>query len=759
MSALDALVSRPYLPEFPAGDTLARIRMATQTRPVPPESSAESPGFQPFVPASQSPAELTLRALILGAILGIVFAASSVYLALKIGLTVSASIPIAVLSVAFFRTLGRSTILENNIVQTTGSAGESIAAGVVFTLPAILLMGYDLSVGKVAVIAVVGGLLGILMMIPLRRALIVKEHGRLTYPEGTACAEVLVAGEKGGLQARLLFQAFGLAFAYKFLMSGLKAWKEYPGWVSSSYNGASISAEVSPELLGVGYIIGPRIAGYLFSGGCLAYLVLIPAIKLFGSGLTKPIFAETKLIADMSPNEVRANFVFYIGAGAVATAGIIALIRALPTIVSAFRSGFQDLRGSIGERAARLRTDLDLPVWVTVAGAVALALFLTVLPQLAVNLLGAVLIILFGFFFVVVSSRITGEIGSSANPISGMTIAALIGTAAIFLLIGWTGVDHRVGAISIAAVIAVAAGNAGATSQDLKTGFLVGATPRRQQLAIMVGAVTSALVIGWTLTLLNQTYTTILPERHPGVALQASPPEAVGRSVTALGERMRHDGREWEVVRVNLPVEGVQPGKYLIDPATREVAYLVDPGIGGRVREIDGRPITKLDSPKATIMALVTDGILTRKLPWGLVLIGVFLTLAIELMGLQSLPIAVGVYLPISTSSAMFAGGAVRWLMERNARGAERSIAEVESGPGVLFASGLIAGGALAGIAVAGIAAALVRQADAAQVPAADYLAHAAGLEAALGTAAQQDLVALAAFAAMAAVLYRVARR
>jgi putative OPT family oligopeptide transporter len=732
--------------------------MATQTRPVAPDSGAETPGFRPFVPPSQAPAELTPRALVLGAVLGIVFAASSVYLALKIGLTVSASIPIAVLSVAFFRTLGRSTILENNIVQTTGSAGESIAAGIVFTLPAILLMGYDLSVGKVAVIAVAGGVMGILMMIPLRRALIVKEHGQLTYPEGTACAEVLIAGEKGGVQARRLFQAFGLAFVYKFLMSGLKAWKEYPGWVSTSYKGASISAEVSPELLGVGYIIGPRISGYLFAGGCLAYLVLIPAIKLFGSGLSSPIFAETKLIGEMSPSEVRANFVFYIGAGAVAAAGIVALIRAVPTIVSAFRSGFQDLRRSVGERAARLRTDQDLPVWVTVVGAIALALALTLLPQLSVNLLGAVLIVLFGFFFVVVSSRITGEIGSSANPISGMTIAALIGTTAIFLVIGWTGVDHRVGAISIAAVIAVAAGNAGATSQDLKTGFLVGATPRRQQLAIMVGAVTSALAIGWTLTLLNQTYTTILPERHPGVTLEASAPGATDRSVTTLGERMQHDGREWEVVRVNVPVEGVQPGKYLIDPTSREVAYLVDPGIGGRVRELDGRPITKLDSPKATIMALVTDGILTQKLPWGLVLIGVFLTLSIELMGLQSLPIAVGVYLPISTSSAMFAGGVVRWLVERQARGRERTIAEVESGPGVLFSSGLIAGGAIAGIAIAGVAAALARQADAAHVAAADYLAHIAGLEAALGPVAQLDLVALAAFAAMAAVLYRIAR-
>jgi putative OPT family oligopeptide transporter len=730
--------------------------MATASVPRPkPQAS----GFEPFVPASQSPAELTVRAVALGALLGIVFAASSVYLALKIGLTVSASIPIAVLAVAFFRTLGKSTILENNIVQTTGSAGESIAAGVVFTLPAILLMGYDLSVGKVAIIAVVGGVLGILLMIPLRRALIVKEHGRLTYPEGTACAEVLIAGERGGVQARRLFQAFGLAFAYKFLMAGLKGWKEYPGWTSRSYNGASISAEISPELLGVGYIIGPRIAGFLFAGGCLAYLVLIPAIKLFGSGLTSPIFAETKLISQMSPGEVRAAFVFYIGAGAVASAGIIALVRALPTIVSAFRSGFQELRGSLGDRAGRLRTDLDLPIWITLVGAVALALFLTLLPQLAVNLLGAALIVLFGFFFSVVSSRITGEIGVSANPISGMTIAALIGTAAIFLLIGWTGVDHRVGAISIAGVIAVSAALAGTTSQDLKTGFLIGSTPRRQQLAIVVGAVTSALAIGWTLTLLNTTYTNIVPESHPGVTLEAAGPDAGDRSVTALGERLSHDGREWEVVRVNLPTEGVLPGKYLVDPETREVAYLVDPGIGGRVREIDGKPVTKLDSPKATIMALVTDGILTRKLPWGLVLIGVFLTISIEIMGLQSLPIAVGVYLPISTSASMFAGGVVRWLVERRMRRGERSLAEVESGPGVLFSSGLIAGGAIAGIAIAGIAALLVGRAEAAQVPAADYLAHIAGLQEALGGFATNDLVALAIFVALGAVLYRIASR
>jgi putative OPT family oligopeptide transporter len=729
--------------------------MATQIRPSAPP---ETPEFKPYVPASQSPAELTARAVILGAVLGVVFAASSVYLALKIGLTVSASIPIAVLSVAFFRTLGKSTILENNIVQTTGSAGESIAAGVVFTLPAILLMGYDLTVSKVAVIAVIGGLLGILMMIPLRRALIVKEHGNLTYPEGTACAEVLVAGDKGGLQAKLLFQAFGLAFVYKFLMAGFKLWKEYPTRVSTFYNGASISAEVSPELMGVGYIIGPRIAGYLFAGGSLAYLVLIPAIKLFGSGLTQPIFAETKLIKDMSPGEVRAEFVFYIGAGAVASAGIIALLRALPTIVGAFRSGFQDLKGSVGDATTRLRTDIDLPIWVTIAGSIALAIILTFLPQVGVNLLGAVLIVIFGFFFVVVSSRITGVIGVSANPISGMTIAALIGTATIFYLIGWTGVDYRVAAISIAAVIAVSAALAGTTSQDLKTGFLVGSTPKRQQIAIMVGAMTSALAIGWTIALLNTTYTNVVPERHPGVALQAAAPGSHDRSVTSLGERMRHDGRDWDVVRVNLPTEGVQPGKYLIDPGTREVAYLVDPGIGGRIREIDGKPITKLDSPKATIMALVTDGILTQRLPWGLVLIGVFLTVAIELMGLQSLPIAVGVYLPISTSAPMFIGGAVRWLVERRLRSSSRSIAEVESGPGVLYASGLIAGGAIAGVTIAAAAAAMVKRAEAAQVPAADYLAHLVGLQGALGGFATSDLAALAMFTLLGAMLYRVAR-
>jgi putative OPT family oligopeptide transporter len=725
---------------------------------VAPPRPSETPAFQPFVPPSQHPAEFTPRALALGAILGIVFAASSVYLALKIGLTVSASIPIAVLAVAFFRTLGRSTILENNMVQTTGSSGESIAAGIVFTIPAILLMGYDLSIAKVTVIALVGGVLGALLMIPLRRALIVKEHGRLPYPEGTACAEVLVAGEQGGLRARLLFQAFGLAFAYKFLMAGLKAWKEVPGRAIPGYPGASVAAEVSPELMGVGYIIGPRIAGFLFAGGTLAYLVLIPAIALFGSGLTTPIFPATTLISEMSPSQIRANYVFYIGAGAVASAGIIALLRALPTIALAFKHGFADLRGSVGEVGSRLRTDNDLPIWITVGGALVLALVISFLPQVGVNLLGAALIVIFGFFFVTVSSRITGEIGVSANPISGMTIAALIGTTVIFFAIGWTGIDYRVAAISIAAVIAVSAANAGATSQDLKTGFLVGATPRYQQLAVLIGTVTSALAIGWTLTLLNNTYTTVVAEPHPGVEFRMPDTPADNRTFTFYGEQMSHAGQAYNVVRVNLPTEGVAPGKYLVDPATNEIAFLVDPGIGGRVKELNGAPVTKLDSPKATIMALVTDGILTQQLPWGLILIGVFITLAIELMGLQSLPVAVGVYLPISTSAAMFAGGTVRWLVERQLAREGRS-AGAESGPGVLFSSGLIAGGAIAGIFVAGIAALLARRAEAAGVPAADYLAHAVGLHRSAGAVAESDLLALLVFGALGVLLFRVARR
>jgi putative OPT family oligopeptide transporter len=713
-----------------------------------------------YVSPAHSPPELTPRTLLLGVPLGLIFGASSVYLALKIGLTVSASIPIAVLSITIFRALGRATILENNIVQTTGSAGESIAAGVVFTLPAILLMGYDLEIGRVATLATVGGVMGVLMMIPLRRALIVKEHGTLTYPEGTACAEVLIAGEERGLQAKRVFQAFGFGFAYKFLMGGLRLWRDTPGQTLTFFPGAAVAAEISPELMGVGYIIGSRIAGYLFAGGCLAYLVLAPAIKLLGSGLAEPFgFPPVKLVRDMSPGEIRASFVFYVGAGAVASAGIIALARSLPTIGSAFAASFKDLRESrLGQAVSKLRTDDDLPIVYTAAGAVVLAVVLALLPQLSINLLGAILILVFGFFFVTVSSRVCGQIGNSANPISGMTIAALLGTTVIFLAIGWTGVDHRIQAISIAGVVAAAIANAGATSQDLKTGFLVGATPRRQQVAILVGAVTSAVMVGWTLTKLNGAYTYQFPERHAGFTAPALGERVPGGhlallSETASGFRVAGladsvDRDTYQVLRIYVETQGIPAGKYLVDPATREIRYVVDPGVGGRIREWEGRAIARLDSPKATIMALVTDGILTHKLPWGLVLLGVFITVAIELMGVQALPVAVGVYLPISTSSAIFAGGIIRWLIERRFHSERRPLSEIESGPGVLFASGLIAGGAICGIVLATIAGAL---------GSAEALGDTVGLYHRLGAIAQSNLFALLLFAGMGTVLFRVA--
>ena len=715
---------------------------------------------QPYVPASQSPAELTPRAVFLGVLLGLVFGASNVYLALKIGLTVSASIPIAVLAITIFRAIGRSTILENNIVQTTGSAADSVSAGVVFTIPAILLMGYDLDIGRVTILAIAGGLMGVLMMIPLRRALIVNEHGNLPYPEGTACAEVLVAGERGGVQAKTLFQAFGLALAYKFAMTGLRLWQEYPGRILRSYQNAEVRVEVSPELMGVGYIIGARIAGYLFAGGCLAYVVLMPAIKLFGDSMNEPMFGTTKLIRDMSAGEIRAAFVFYIGAGAVATSGIIALVRSMPTILGAFRAGFADMKRSrVGQAvAAKLRTDDDLPITVTVFGSVALALVLAFLPQIGVNLLGAVLIVLFGFFFTTVSSRVCGQIGSSVNPISGMTIASLIAISFVFLLLGWTQIDDRVRAISIACVIAVAVANGGNTSQDLKAGFLIGATPRMQQIAILIGAIGSALAVGWTLTLLNRSYEYQVPEQRAGFVAPASGSTPDG-NVVALDQTMSGfriaggdsiDNASYPVVRVYVETNGVPPGRYLVDAASREIRYVVDPGIGGRIREWEGRTLTRLDSPKATLMAFITDGILTRRLPWGLVLIGVFLAIAIELMGVQSLPVTVGVYLPLTTSAGIFAGGIIRWLVERKVRSDNRSMAEIESGPGVLFSSGLIAGGAICGIVIAAIAGAK---------GSAEWLADTVGLHGLLGGFATSSIVGLIVFAALGALLYRVGLR
>ena len=716
--------------------------------------------FSPYIPATEAPKEFSIGAIVLGVLLGLVFAASSVYLALKVSLTVSASIPIAVLSITIFRYVSRAfgvqpaTILQNNLVQTTGSAGESIAAGIAFTLPAFLLLGYELPWTTVTAIGIVGGILGVLFLVPLRRSLIVKEHGALKYPEGTACAQVLIVGEERGVQAKTVFMGFGLGAAYKFLNAGLHLFLEVPrrAFTSRLANGQTqlfgeIQAEISPELTGVGYIIGPRIAGFLFAGGVLSFFCLIPAIKLFGAGLTTPIFPATELIGEMSAAQVRSNYVFYIGAGAVTAAGLISLAKGLPTIWGALVAGLGDFRGTKGGEGAA-RTDRDLPMGVVLVGTLLCLVAMVVLPQIGINIAGGLLALFFAFLFVTVSARITGQIGSSANPVSGMTVATLLLTSLMFLAVGWVGIEHRVLALSIGGVVCVAASTAGATSQDLKTGFLVGATPRYQQIGLLIGVTASALLVGGIIQFLNDAKTTIVAKDYPGVQVSAIEPEARfalanGRLVPAseaAGAPSYRVGRLYEQTGSALA------GKYLVDDAG-VIKYVVDPGVGGRERvNYDGREIEKLDSPKAQIMALVVDGILTQKLPWGLILVGAFLAIAIELVGIPSLPVAVGVYLPISTSAAMFMGGVIRWLVDRRRNPAEREGPDADSGPGVLFSSGLIAGGAIMGVLLAGLAA---RQWD-----------QAFNLTTVVGALGESNVLSIVFYVVLLAVpLYLVARR
>jgi putative OPT family oligopeptide transporter len=647
--------------------------------------TATTPAFRPFVPDEADLPELTLRALVLGSLLGLVFGASSAYLGLRVGLTVSASIPIAVISITLFRALSRrlgtgASILENNIVQTTGSAGESIAGGVIFTIPALIFLGFELDWTRTMVLALMGGILGVLMMIPLRRYLIVKEHGRLTYPEGTACAEVLMVGEERGAQAGLVFNGLLVGALYKFLNQILALWNEFPERVLAFYHRtARVRLDTDPALLGVGYIIGYRSSALMVGGGALASLVLIPAIGLFGEGRTTVLYPGSTLISQMDADDIWRNYIRYIGAGAVAAGGIINLARAMPTIVDSFRASFRDLKLSReGAAASAPRTERDIPITVVLVGCALLALAMTLVPQLRVNLLTAALIIVFGFFFAVVSSRITGELGSSSCPISGMAIATLMGTCALFLLIGWTGHAYTAVALAVGAVVCIAASNAGTTSQDLKTGFLVGATPWKQQVALIVGVLTCVVVVGWTVIFINTSFTTHKPA-HFDVAL---PPEP------AAPPSPGPDGVPYQLRRVG-GVAGIPDGTYLADPAG-QVRWEVVQGIGSE----------KAAAPQARLMSLVIKGILTRQLPWGLVLIGVFISVLMEVVGVPALAFAVGVYLPLESTTPVFAGGLVRWLVDRR-RG---TASESDAGPGVLYSSGLIAGGSLMGLGVAALA-------------------------------------------------------
>jgi putative OPT family oligopeptide transporter len=703
----------------------------------PPTLKSARP-FVPYIAAETILPEFSWRAVLLGTVLGAIFGASSLYLVLKVGLTVSASIPVAVISMTLFkvfRIFGAkdASILENNIAQTAGSAGESIAFGVGVTMPAIMILGFDLELMRVALVSVLGALLGILMMIPLRRALIVAQHGKLKYPEGTACAEVLKAGASAesaaasspeakaealalgaqGVSARTIFAGFGIGLAYKTAMSAFRLWKDTPERIfRKPFEAGSISAEISPELLGVGYIIGPQVASLMVGGGILAYLVLIPMIKFFGAGIGEVLPPGTVPIADMSPGQIRGAYVLYIGAGAVAAAGIISLFRSLPLILHGLKEGLRDARGGAGS-ASSLRTDRDLDSRFVFGGVVLLVVAILLSPTLHMNLLGALLIVVFGFLFVTVSSRLTGEIGSSSNPISGMTVATLLLTCLIFLMIGWVGASWYVTALSVGGIVCIAASNGGTTSQDLKTGYLLGATPRHQQVAILFGSLLSAVLLGPILLSLNDTATVYVPIAQVVPAgLHVDAAKLAGAKHEKLrGVQAKDDANEY-VVFHKVDAEGAPSGKYLLD-ASGNAKWLVDPGINGLYnKRPDGTTVKKFDAPKATLMSYIIRGILDRKLPWALVLFGVMISVMLEIVGIPALAFAVGVYLPLSSSTPIFVGGMVRWLVDRARRKElahkrmteEQLVAEGDKSPGVLMASGYIAGGAIAGIIIAFLA-------------------------------------------------------
>lgn len=600
---------------------------ARKSRPrgLPPEAYESIPGdrYPPYVPPEASVPELTVKAVVIGILLGIVFGAANAYLGLRVGLTVSASIPAAVMAIAIFRVLRTGTILETNIVQTIGSAGESLAAGVIFTLPALYIWGLDADWYVLATVAFLGGLLGILFMIPLRRFLMVREHGNLPFPEGTATAEVQVAGEAGGSKAAMVFGGLGIGALFQLLVhgSGVSLWPREPeahlfgDEARPGLRRVVVSGDLTPELLGVGFIIGPKIAAVMLAGGLTAWLGLIPLVDLFGSGLTTPVPPQTEtLIGEMDAGTIWGSYVRYIGAGAVAGGGIITLLKALPLIWQSLSVGLRQVGGEAG---AQRRTDQDLPLGAVLGAALVIAVVLWILPFIEVSFVGALLMVVFSFFFVTVSARIVGLIGSSSNPVSGMTIAALLVTALIYLGLGYTQGNAPVAVLLVGAVVCISAAIAGDTSQDLKCGFLIGATPWRQQVAEMMGIPFAAVAMAFVLKLLHASY-----------------------------------------------------------------------GIGS----------AELAAPQATLMATVIDGVLSQSLPWALVFVGATIALVVEMLGIPSLPFAVGLYLPLALTTPIMAGGLVRWLIETRFSGEEL---QERREAGVLYSSGLIAGAALLGVLIA----------------------------------------------------------
>jgi len=659
----------------------------------PWSSTAPAGEFHTYVPASESPKEFTLRAVLLGAVFGLLFGAVTVYVGLRAGLTVSASIPISVLSISILRAFGRSTILENNIVQTTGSAGESLAAGVMFTLPALIFLGFgsEFTFWRIFPLALLGGWLGVLFMIPLRRQLIVKEHGNLTFPEGTACADVLVAGERGGSFAGRVFWGLGLGGVYTFLMNTAQAWTGQPEYRPGWFPGASFRAAVTSEYLGVGYIIGPRVAGILFAGGLVSWLVIMPAIKFYGqlSG-NVALYPSTIPIPLMTPDDMWRSYIRPMGAGAVAAAGLITLLRTLPTIISALTAGLKDVRVEGGEAAASAsRIERDTPMrWVILGSIVIIAMMwvlLTFHPMQGAstrwyqNLFAGVFVVVFGFLFVTVASRISGLLGNSSNPISGMSIATLMATCAIFLLAGWTAPNYAVLALMIGGVVCISAAIAGATSQDLKTGYLVGSTPFWQQMGLLVGVTISTIAIGTTLNLMNKGLERYLSTQIP-VTLQSLP-----SGVKVERENFHYQGKAYVLIN-SLGSHEIPDGEYLYDAGTKQIEYQWAQGIGS----------DKAPAPQARLMATVISGILNQRLPWRLVLMGVALVIAVEILGIRSLAFATGMYISVATTAAMFAGGLVRWAVEASMK--EKQAGDSEASPGALYSSGLIAAGGIFGL-------------------------------------------------------------
>jgi putative OPT family oligopeptide transporter len=716
--------------------TASRHLLREKHMAAPPDPAPE---FKPFVPPKESPPEFTLIPVLIGVLLGILFGASSLYLVLKVGLTVSASVPIAVLSITLFRAFSnafgirRTTILENNIVQTTGSAGESIAFGVGVTMPALFLLGFEMDPVRVMTVSVLGGLLGILMMIPLRRAFIVKQHGKLVYPEGTACAEVLIAGEKGGATAKMVFVGFGIAFVHKFLTAATKLWAGEPATnlytvneatgAKTGLKGAAASGELSPELMGVGFLIGPRIASLMMAGSLLSYWMLGPAIATFGATASEPVAPATwdpdkpkdatnpGLIRNMQPDDLRKKYLRFIGSGAVAAGGIISMFKAMPLIFGSIVAAFRDLRATRAGGAAADRTEHDLPITVVLFGSIGLVIALAAIPQLGLGLsvqgiLGACMILLFGFLFVTVSSRLTGEVGSSSNPISGMTIATLLLVCLIFLILGKTDAMAMLTALTVASVVCIASSNGGTTSQDLKTGYLVGSTPYKQQWAIMIGALVSALVIGITMLLLNQAGTHYTKKGLPNRVLVVTADAPRER----LGKPYQDDPTFYSVVFVRQgeypadPARGlpeVKPGRYNVDEDGKPVAQ-ADLPINRQRSELDtgGEAPKEFRAPQPRLFASIIEGILGGTLEWSLVLIGALIAIALEMAGVSALPVAVGMYLSFGSTLPIFIGGMLRLAADR-LRGGTLTEAEAETSPGVLLASGYIAGGTLCGLIVA----------------------------------------------------------